>query len=321
MRGIKTAVLCLLVVAYVGGAFAEAPIAVAGPRKARNRIVAVTRQYLGVPYLLGGTTVDGLDCSGLVWRVYHDSFGQAPLGAMPRTARDLFSFVEPLDKAKLEPGDLVFFNTTGALSHVGIYEGEGVFIHAASEGRTSGVIESSLGENYWQTRFAGAGRMIPPAGYLGLYLTASAGPSFGADDWFRGLDTSAMLSYRLGGMELGLEARPSWDSAREVFRMPLVMSFGIDRDLRFFFGPAVTMGTPHATIDGIDTELEAAGGWLACLGASWTAYRFRLGDTQAAVYLDVRYDHYVEASAGSGTASTLAPNLKVGVGLSMRWGF
>ncbi len=318
--GWKLVFILLFFISLITAA-AEAPLAVATPKKARALVVNSARSYLGVPYIYGGTTSDGLDCSGLVWRTYIDSFGRAPLGAMPRTARDLFSFAESIPKDKLQPGDLVFFNTTGPFAHVGIYAGEGRFIHAASDGNPTGVIESSLSERYWSAHYAGAGRIVPPAEYLGILLTASLGPGIGADSILRSVDASALLSYRLGGLEAGLELRPSWDRGLGVVRLPLVLSLAIDRHLRFFAGPTLTLGTPNLDFNGSMQAYAASGGYISTIGVVWSPLTFRVAGKDAALYADLVYDRYERADSSAASAVDLVADLRAGIGISMRWGF
>jgi cell wall-associated NlpC family hydrolase len=128
-----------------------------------NRLSARLKQlverawtFLGTPYRRGGTSRHGLDCSGLVGAVY------AQQGVdMPRTAAEQFSQGTPVAESDLQPGDLVFFRDTykRGISHVGIFVGDGRFIHAA--GRRQGVIVSDLAQPYFRSRFAGARRLSP----------------------------------------------------------------------------------------------------------------------------------------------------------------
>lgn len=314
----KGLILLALLLAGLWALWAEAPLAVAAPKKARAGIVEATRKYLGVPYLYGGSTGQGFDCSGLVYRVYIDRFGRAPLASLPRTARELFGFVEVEEKAQLQPGDLVFFDTTGKFSHVGIYAGEGAFLHAASDGPRTGVIESSLSERYWSEHYSAAGRILPPAEYLGIYLSAALGPDMGGGSLgFHGLSASFEASYRIpgprNGLEPGLELRPAWNSDLGVFRLPLVLSIGLGKDLRVFAGPALTLGSP--TRDGV--SFTAGGAWLATVGAVWTPLRFKLAGQDMAAYAQIVYDRYTDA-AGAGD---LGASLSVGAGLGIRLGF
>lgn len=310
----KPFLLLVLILSCLGALLAEAPLAVAAPKKARARIVEASRAYFGVPYLYGGTTREGLDCSGLVWRVYIDTFGRAPLASLPRTAKDLFGFVEIEERSQLQPGDLVFFDTTGPLSHVGIYSGEGSFIHAASEGSKTGVIESSLSERYWSAHYSASGRILPPAEYLGIYLGAFLGPDLGPTSLdFHGISAGFGASYRLLGFEAGLELRPSWNRELGVARLPLVLSIGLSRDLRVFAGPALTLG--KASMDGVD--YEAGGSWLASVGAVWTPLRFKLAGQDMGLYAQVVYDRYL-SSAGE---ENLGASLSAGMGLRFRLGF
>jgi probable lipoprotein NlpC len=317
MKASRSLVVALLLSAALGQALAEAPVAVAAPKKARARIVAAAQAYLGTPYLYGGSSSKGMDCSGLVYRTYIDTFGVAPLSALPRTARDLFGFVEPIQDKDLQPGDLVFFDTTGRLSHVGIFEGEGRFIHAASDGPQTGVIESGLGESYWSKHYAGAGRVLPPAEYLGIILIASLSPSLGLDPLFRGISADLGVSYRFWGLEAGLELRPSWDAGLGVVRLPMVLSLGLDRNLRFFAGPALTLGQPNMMSAGQPTAFEAQGGVLATVGAVWTPLRFRLAGLDWGIYGELVYDRYVIAGGGD----DLNAQLHAGFGARLRWSF
>ena len=118
-----------------------------------RRIISTSMQYIGVPYVFGGTSPYGFDCSGYVQFV----FAQAGI-SLPRTADAQYEVGTPISTADLIPGDAVFFTTyTYGASHVGIYIGEGNFIHASS---SRGVTISSLSSSYYSTHYIGARRML-----------------------------------------------------------------------------------------------------------------------------------------------------------------
>ena len=114
---------------------------------------------LGVPYRRGGTSAEtGFDCSGFVRSMYQQTVGLM----LPRTAAEQAATTASIDKTELRPGDLVFFNTLRrAYSHVGIYLGEGKFIHSPRAG--SQVRVESMNISYWQNRFNGARRVLASA--------------------------------------------------------------------------------------------------------------------------------------------------------------
>jgi probable lipoprotein NlpC len=291
---------------------AEAPVAAALPKEARNRIVELAQSYEGAPYLLGGIDEKGFDCSGLVYRVYYEVLG----ASLPRTARAQYAFREPIDVSTLQPGDLLFFNTTGSVSHVGIYEGEGRFVHAASDGPRRGVIESSLSESYWAKTFVAAGRIVPPAEYLGLVFTASLGPSFGTEDFFRGGRGSFGVAYRVLGVETGIEIRPEYDVTLGDFRLPAVLALGFDNKLKVFAGPALTLGSPN--LHG-ERAYEAQGGLLATAGIEFTPLRFRAAGLDFGLSGELVYNRYVPTGAPDFLEDEAAC-LRVGLDLSVRWG-
>lgn len=112
-------------------------------------------ELLGVPYRRGGTNEQtGFDCSGLVRSIYEQAAGLL----LPRSAAQQAAATERIEKKDLKPGDLVFFNTMRrAFSHVGIYIGNGKFIHAPRPGEDVRV--EDLGLAYWAKRFDGARRV------------------------------------------------------------------------------------------------------------------------------------------------------------------
>jgi len=115
-------------------------------------------QYLGAPYILGGTTRRGFDCSGFVWRVYQD-VGHTDF--QRTTAQVMFNRARPISRNALREGDLVFFHRPrkrNQIGHVGIYISDGRFIHSAS---TLGVAYSYLTDKHWSKYFAGFGRILP----------------------------------------------------------------------------------------------------------------------------------------------------------------
>ena len=117
----------------------------------RLSLVETARSYLGVPYLFGGTTERGFDCSGLTGAVY-----QLNGLRLPRNSQDQFEAGTPVDLSQARPGDLLFFATKvpGRVSHVGMYLGKGAFIHAPSPGKA--IREDAVGIRYYQQAFLGA---------------------------------------------------------------------------------------------------------------------------------------------------------------------
>lgn len=111
--------------------------------------------FLGVPYRRGGSTVEtGFDCSGFVRAMYEQTVGLV----LPRKAEQQAAATEKIDKKDLAPGDLVFFNTMRrTFSHVGIYIGDGKFIHSPKPGAEVRV--ENMAESYWSRRFDGARRV------------------------------------------------------------------------------------------------------------------------------------------------------------------
>ncbi|MCX5780110.1 MAG: NlpC/P60 family protein [Firmicutes bacterium] len=120
------------------------------------RVVEKAAQYLGVPYMYGGSTAAGFDCSGFSQYI----FSQFQI-SLNRTAASQYSNGYGVSKGELIPGDLVFFDCSGGngISHVGIYSGNGNFIHSSSP-RSGGVIYSSLNTGYYADTYVGARRVI-----------------------------------------------------------------------------------------------------------------------------------------------------------------
>lgn len=116
-------------------------------------IVAVAKQYLGTPYLYGGSTPDGFDCSGYLLHLF-SQFGRE----LPRTADEQAAVGEPVAFDRLQPGDMVFFITDEpVISHSGLYIGDRRFIHASSSAKA--VIISRIDDPYWQSAFRAGRRM------------------------------------------------------------------------------------------------------------------------------------------------------------------
>lgn len=137
-----------------------APAAVSPPAGApavdgaRLTVIFASLQQVGVPYAYGGASPTGFDCSGLVQYVFANA--GFPL---PRTAAAQHAAASPLPLTDAAPGDLLFFRDRGTTSHVGIYVGDGRFVHAPRTGRN--VALDRVDDDYWRRRFAGAGRIIP----------------------------------------------------------------------------------------------------------------------------------------------------------------
>jgi cell wall-associated NlpC family hydrolase len=119
-------------------------------------VVQAAYSLRGTRYVMGGTSRSGFDCSGFVRYILSCADGVQ----LPRTAEEQFYNGTPVSRDQLRPGDLVFFKNTykRGISHVGIYTGNGKFVHAANPHK--GVREDSLDETYYANHYAGARRVV-----------------------------------------------------------------------------------------------------------------------------------------------------------------
>lgn len=127
----------------------------AASTKPAKALLEEADKWLGTPYKYGGTQRGkGVDCSGLVTRLYADALSIS----LPRNSAAQAEFCKPIDKKKLDIGDLVFFspNGSGRVNHVGMYIGEGFMIHASG---SRGVMVSSLEEPYFKRNYKSSGRV------------------------------------------------------------------------------------------------------------------------------------------------------------------
>ena len=124
-----------------------------------SQLVALAHTLLNVPYRYGGNTPEtGLDCSGFIGYVFRESLGII----LPRRVVEISRIGQPIERAALLPGDLVFFNTRGARnSHAGIYIGNDQFIHSPSSGGRVHIVD--MAGKYWKNRYNGARRLTVAA--------------------------------------------------------------------------------------------------------------------------------------------------------------
>lgn len=117
-----------------------------------KKLFEYINQWWAVPYRIGGTGMNGIDCSAFVKGIINEAFSID----LPRTSREQADFSSKISKEELREGDLVFFNTGGGISHVGMYLSNNKFVHAST---SMGVVISDLNETYWNKRFVKAGRI------------------------------------------------------------------------------------------------------------------------------------------------------------------
>jgi len=125
------------------------------PIPVRESVIQIARSLLGTPYRFGGKTPEGFDCTGFVGYVYQNSAGIA----LPRDSHHLIRMGKTVSATDLLPADLVYFRIEHQKPlHVGIYLGDGIFIHAPSSGGKVNIQRMSQG--YWKSRYLGARRIV-----------------------------------------------------------------------------------------------------------------------------------------------------------------
>lgn len=124
----------------------------------REKFVAESKKYVGSPYVYGAIGPDSFDCSGLVYYTAKQSIQKQ----LPRTAKALYNYCRIVPDKDKEIGDLLFFKTndTAPITHVGIYIGNNQFISAISDGPNTGVIISSLKQDYWKPKYVACGQFL-----------------------------------------------------------------------------------------------------------------------------------------------------------------
>jgi hypothetical protein len=314
------AALCLILPIGIASASPEVPpVFAVSPSKARSAVVRAAESVLGKPYVLGGENLSGFDCSGLVYY----SFNKATGFRVPRTVQEQIFWVMPVPKSAMRPGDLVFFDleaSGGAIKaaiadipakvassadHVGIYAGEGTFIHAASAGSRRGVTVDRLADPSWSRRFLFAGRALPVSLLSGIAVETGFGLLLDSENpslpEIRGGALWLGASFPLGtNFSIGMETRPAWDALLGTARIPLELVIGQTSGLQVFAGPAFNLGQPRLA-SGTDLgsparDYLAVDSWLASTGLRWSPTLFRIGDTRVSLFSEIRFDRYLPAS-------------------------
>jgi probable lipoprotein NlpC len=238
--------------------YALAPSANASPAEkaraytnARIRVVEAARKYLGTPYRYGGMSATGLDCSGLLVLSFREALGVT----LPRSADALYTWTITIPPEKLQPGDFVFFRTDGTrrITHVGLYVGNRIFIHAASAGSQTGVIYSSLDERYYRNTYAGAGRAFPEVPHFTIdnvtvpsdINTSSQNNTESSNDNRQGniAASNTLQNNSKGRIMVGAALAPIWNmniDGGSMFR-GITSQFCLEADTGFF-GPRLSFG-------------------------------------------------------------------------------
>ncbi|MGL4985526.1 MAG: C40 family peptidase [Treponemataceae bacterium] len=310
------AILYTSLVLNLSAQIIETPI-----EKPRQVLIKYARTLLGTPYLYAGTTSEGMDCSGFITTAVADSLNIK----LPRTTSQIFSETLIIAEADKQPGDILFFRTTGnAVSHAGIYLGENQFIHSASEGPRTGVIISSLSESYWAKTYLSARRFLQPdenysEEYVSVQKTSETVPP--ASKKKERIPLSARFFTELGGSfawnfydvdkftfntvggnisthivykgwtfqpGVGLDVRIS--SLTNVIQLPIILSLTLPTGfVRLYTGFVFTFGQPQIPKKAIDINAPIYPGLF---GIMFNMPPIKMGNINLVFFQDISYTVY-----------------------------
>lgn len=287
----------------------------------REAFVAESKKYIGCPYQLGAVGPDEFDCSGLIYHCARESVKVQ----LPRTAKAIYNYCKIVPDSKREVGDLLFFKTTSAdvISHVGIYIGNNQFISAISDGPNTGVIVSSLKQDYWRPKYVCTGKFLKTGiqndkieeeeaveedgentftGSSYRKLDGSVAENIIFDgaaffDWslfapsevmfrFRGVDLQANMRYAKWILEPGIGLGFKINTSQKVFQVPVLFSATINDYFKFYAGPVITFG--KAALVRTEKEIRASV-FPGIIGASVSTPAIKAGSTKIQIVQDISY--------------------------------
>jgi len=320
----------------------------ATPAEARQKVIEAAKKYIGTPYLYAGISVNGLDCSGFIYVSFNDALGVS----VPRSAAGIHSWAEVISLDNAQPGDLLFFRTgnTRAITHVGLYIGDRQFLHAASAGSKTGVIYSSLDEQYYVNTYASAGRALPaasansstgsgkqkkpagasnegsrgakPAGSTRVLVGAAAAFNWDfaqlSGNVLRGFTSQICFGLDFGPMlSFGVELRPEYDDALKVFRLPFTLSWGPNEMFRFFAGPVLSVGNPSFYLNGDYINYYGGTSWLGSAGITFTPFPIKVSNNEFCPYLEAAWQKYLNDEPNTNLLADFLACTRFSTGL--RW--
>lgn len=285
----------------------------------RDAFVSEVKKHIGSPYLYGSIGPDSFDCSGLIYYSARESLKIQ----LPRTARAIYDYCKIVSDKEREVGDLLFFKTTSSdvISHVGIYIGNYQFISAISDGVNSGVIVSSLKQEYWKPRYVCTGKFLEkgissgeseyssenlqPASFKGSSFRKTDG-SFAENiifdasaffDWsflspkslgftFRGVDLQVNARFSKWILEPGIGLDFRINTSQKLFQIPILFSATINDYFRFYAGPVLSFSEGIL----VNSEKKIKGSvFPGIIGFSFSTPMIKAGETRIQFVQDLSY--------------------------------
>ena len=293
----------------------------------REAFVEEVKTHVGAPYEYGAVGPDSFDCSGLIYY----SANKAIKVQLPRTAKAIYNYVRIIPDEKREIGDLMFFKTTGSstISHIGVYIGNNQFISAISDGPNTGVIVSSLNQDYWKGRYVSTGQFLPSGKdeyskekldetsmsegfeYEGNSRSSPDSTPLTFEDkllldsslyfdWsllsprqfvfrYRGIDAGLHASYTGWNLNPGIGLFIRFNAGLDTFQLPVILSLSMNDYIRMYAGPVFTFKSPVL----IDTDKEIKGSiFPGIIGLSLSTPKWKIGKVALQAVQDINYTVY-----------------------------